>query len=206
MLAPATTRPFEPGTVGWSVEDLEDPATLELWREGRYEIVCGVLARIPAAYFEHGSPNAKLIALLDRHFESRGEEVRIASEVDLVVAPDLVLVADVVMMTRENHARQLRNSTSGHEGSIGRLTLPPTLVIESASRGHERHDYEFKRERYAAFGIPHYWIAHHADRSLLCLRLHEGRYLTDAQASGPDAVVQPPAFPGLLLPLGKVFM
>lgn len=46
-----SSRPFEPGTTGWTVHDLDDPEIERQWFEGRYEIVEGVLTKMPPAYF-----------------------------------------------------------------------------------------------------------------------------------------------------------
>jgi hypothetical protein len=32
-------RPFQPGTTGWTVRDLDDPEIERQWFSGRYEIV-----------------------------------------------------------------------------------------------------------------------------------------------------------------------
>jgi len=84
------------------------------------------------------------------------------------------------------------------------LTLPPTLVIESVSQGHEDHDEVTKRRWYAGFGIPHYWIVDGFARKLDCLRLNGSAY--DLQAAGTqNDIVEPPAFPGLKIPLREVW-
>ena len=84
------------------------------------------------------------------------------------------------------------------------LTIPPTLVIESVSRGHEAHDRETKRRRYAEFGVPHYWIVDADARSLDCLRLDGGVYV-DAGVGRGDDVIRPAAFDGLSIPLAEVW-
>lgn len=53
--AATSSRPFEPGTTGWTVHDLDDPEIERQWFQGRYEIVEGVLTKIPPAYFAGGN-------------------------------------------------------------------------------------------------------------------------------------------------------
>ncbi|MEM6394393.1 MAG: hypothetical protein AAF797_16625 [Planctomycetota bacterium] len=48
MVATAESKPFEVGTLGWRVEDLEDPAIARQWFDGRYEIIEGGIG-------QHGS-------------------------------------------------------------------------------------------------------------------------------------------------------
>ena len=49
------SRPFLPGTTGWTASDLDDPQIERLWFSGRYEIVEGVLTSMPPAYLAGGS-------------------------------------------------------------------------------------------------------------------------------------------------------
>lgn len=49
-----SSKPFRPGTTGWSASDLDDPRIEGKWLRGSYEIVEGVLTRMPPAYFIGG--------------------------------------------------------------------------------------------------------------------------------------------------------
>jgi hypothetical protein len=49
-------RVFEPGTTGWSVDDLYDPEIQLQWSEGRFELVDGVLTKTPHPGFEGVEP------------------------------------------------------------------------------------------------------------------------------------------------------
>ncbi len=208
MIAPTeSSREFRPGTTGWSVEDLDDPALRRQWESGRYEIVYGVLAVMPAAMFDHSAPMGKLVHLLEQHFEALGEVVYTATEVDLVLDRNRVLVADAVLLTREDMARQRAHArpADAAAGRVGSLVVPPTLVVESVSEGHEAHDERFKREQYAGFGVPHYWIVSYIDRSLRCLVLRGDTYVEDTQAQRGKQVL-PTAFAGLTIPLERLFV
>jgi len=59
-LAAEISRPFEPGTTGWSVEDLDSPEYEGLWLNGHYEIIEGVLTKMPAAYADGAVPLGRL--------------------------------------------------------------------------------------------------------------------------------------------------
>lgn len=84
------------------------------------------------------------------------------------------------------------------------MTLPPTIIIESVSKGHENHDHVTKRNWYAQFKVPNYWIVDGVSRSLECLRLAGDRYLPDVTGKDDDTL-QPTAFPGLTIPLRDVW-
>src|SRR2546421_482663 len=41
------TRRFVPGTIGWTEDDLYEPRIERLWENGHYEIVEGILTKMP---------------------------------------------------------------------------------------------------------------------------------------------------------------
>jgi Uma2 family endonuclease len=193
---------LQPGTIGWTASDLDDPAVERAWSNGRYEILEGVLTIMPPAYFAGGNATVNLIAMLKTFTKARGAGERMATEVDIIIDEQRVLIADAVLLTREDQRRQdaAARAANRPDARRTRVLIPPTLVLESVSPGHERHDRETKRRWYAEFGVPHYWIVDAYSRSLDCLRLDAGAYVVDAQGSG-DAPLQPTAFPGLVIPL-----
>ena len=85
------------------------------------------------------------------------------------------------------------------------LTIPPTLVIESVSVGHEAHDRRTKRRWYADFGIGHHWIVDGLRRTLDCLWLDGDDYRDDGSGREGE-VVRPPSLAGLDLPLADVWV
>ena len=82
--------------------------------------------------------------------------------------------------------------------------MPPTLVIESLSPGHEDHDLETKRRWYAEFGVPDYWILDAFAEELVCLRLKGRNYVEDVRGRGKQ-VVRSSLFEGLKIDLGEVW-
>ena len=85
-----------------------------------------------------------------------------------------------------------------------RILVPPTLVIEALSPGHEQHDLKTKKRWYAQFGVPNYWVLDAFTKSLQCMVLEGGSYRTELAARDTE-VVQPQLFPGLVLPLARVW-
>jgi Uma2 family endonuclease len=123
-------------------------------------------------------------------------------EVDIVVDETRVAVADAVFLSKQERIRQ--NDASKRAGKIDatrtRILVPPTLIIESVSPGHESHDRLTKRRWYAEFGVPNYWILDAYQRSLECLILDAGVYKVD-QSGSNDAELRPSAFSDLVLRL-----
>jgi len=207
MSVETSHREFKPGTTGWSVNDLDDPAIERLWTQGRYEIVEGVLTQMPAAYFDGGSALQELIFLIRGYVDAKRLGGKFATEVDLVLGDLRVPRVDAVYLSREDREKQKQSHLHSGRGpalKYGRILIPPTLVIESLSLGHEAHDRETKRRWYAEAGIRNYWLLDAAQRTLECLVLEGSDYRRD-QFGQSDAEVRPSLFPGLIIPLGTIW-
>ena len=74
---------------------------------------------------------------------------------------------------------------------------PPTLVVEILSPSTTRIDRVRKRELYAQYGIPYYWIVDRS-RDARGVRSQRGLYALLARASGADPGAA--AVPGLPRP------
>src|ERR1700722_16679846 len=106
MMLPNVTesRPFEPGTTGWTARDLDDPEIEREWSAGRYEIVEGVLTSMPPAYYIGGKVLQRLIHRITNHI---GEDVgSFATELEIVVDEDRVVRADAAFLTPDEEQRQ----------------------------------------------------------------------------------------------------
>jgi Uma2 family endonuclease len=204
----ATTpgRAFQAGTTGWTVKDLLDPEIAFLWDQGRYEIIEGVLTLMPAASFFGNLRANRLVRLIELYLGPGKEKGEFAFEIDVALSSDRLVRADAVFLTTEAARRQREavRQRGDFENEFAPLFVPPTLVIESLSRGHERHDRVTKRGWYAAAGIPHYWLLNSLDRTLECLVLEGESYRVD-QAGKESDVLRPAAFPGLVIPLAEVW-
>lgn len=195
-------RRFEPGTTGWTVDDLEDPAIERQWFNGAYEIVDGVLTKMPPAYFAGGEALYILMKMVDGHATSLRIKVRFSTEVDIVCSRRRVARSDAAMLLPDDTAKQKAAARKVGKTDLKRtrIYVPPTLVIESMSVGHEDHDREVKRVWYAEFGVPHYWLLDAYKETLQCLRLKSGAYEVDAEGQGATTI-RPSLFSGLALNL-----
>lgn len=194
------------GTIGWSVSDLDDPEISALWERGRYEIVDGVLAVMPPAYFRGGSVVIRLQFALHAYFLSRKIRAEYAGEADIAISESRVVRGDCAVVAGADLPKfqALKFSTPNTDWRDHALILPPTIVIESISRGHERHDRVTKRQWYADFGIPNYWMVDAYTQSLECLKLINGEYQMDATGRARD-IVRPTAFSGLEIELDEIW-
>lgn len=201
-------REFVPGTTGWSVEDLDDPAIEARWNAGNYEIVEGVLTTMPPAYFDSGYALQNLLFLLQAHVTARQSGGGFATEVDVILSPRRLPRADAAYLSATDLEKQKRADAPGRGASdlvYGRVLVPPTLIIEALSKGHESHDRETKRSWYAEAGVPNYWLLDASARALDCLVLDGRDYRADV-AGQHDAELRPALFPGLVIPLGTLWV
>ena len=200
-------RKLEPGTSGWTASDLDDPVIAAAWDAGRFEIINGILKKMPAADFSHGEAVFELLSQLREQLRAQGRKVRVSTEVDLIVSEDDVLRVDGMLITDREEAEQKRvliqlKRDSG--GRLGRIRVAPALVIESVSAGHERHDRLTKNRIYAGFGIPNYWIVDTMRRTLECFVLDGQQYRADVSGQGRD-VLHPASFQGLQIQCGALW-
>jgi len=185
---------------------LDDPEISAIWELGRYEIVDGVLAVMPPAYFRGGSVIVRLQFALNSYFESRGIPADYAGEPDIAISEFRVLRADcgVVAGTDLLKFQAMKFPDPNTDWRDHALVIPPTIAIESISRGHEKHDRVTKRKWYAEFGVRNYWIVDAYARSLECLTLVGDIYEVDA-TGWEDDVIRSTVFEGLEIDLKKVW-
>jgi Uma2 family endonuclease len=205
--AESEKREFVVGTTGWSADDLDDPEIERKWDQGSYEIVEGVLTHVAAANFDGGGALVNLVALLKNHVDAAGLRGMFAVETDVILESMRVPRVDAVYLSGDALARQeaLNAARPRRRGKYGRVRVPPTLAIEAVSPGHETHDRKTKRRWYAEAGVPHYWLLDAYEKTLECLILEGGVYRTAQLARDTDDV-HSTLFPGLVIPLRRVWM
>jgi len=198
------TRPFVPGTTGWTAADLHDPEIERRWFEGRYEIISGVLTTMAPAYHIGNVALYRLTAIITR-FPGRipGD---FTMEEQIEVEESRVIRADAAFFTPDDERQQLQAAqNAGRKDPAQTLVMvPPTLIIECVSPGHEQHDERTKRRWYAEFGVPNYWLLNPFKRTLKCLVLRDGVYHEDV-AGKDDDEIRPSLFPGLVLRLAEIW-
>src|SRR5438045_9472989 len=103
----------------------------------------------------------RLVQAMQRHLRERELPADFGMEVDRMDGETRVPKVDAVYMSEADQAKQLRATKAKRKPrgiKYGRLCVPPTLVIENISRGHESEDRDVKRRFYAEAGIRNYWI------------------------------------------------
>jgi len=98
---------------------------------------------------------------------------------DFATDAEIIIDAARVLRAGWRHYSHRKMSRAGSAAKAARpegrdrtrILVPPTLVIESVSPGHEAHDRQTKKRWYAEFGVPSYWVLDAFARSLECYRL-----------------------------------
>ena len=148
----------------------------------RYELIAGEVHVTAAPSPSHQRLVQRFLRILEDHFRSPMEVLISPLDVVLtphdVVQPDLVVVADSAQV-----------SDRGIEGA-------PLMIVEVLSPATARFDRTTKAQRYAALGVPHYWLVDPTSRQVECYRLAGGEYQSVATGSA-EATLSHPDFPGL---------
>ena len=210
MIAARTERRrFTAGTTGWTASDLDDPRIEALWEKGHYEIVEGVLTRMPPAYYDSSIALGRLIEIVLPALRASDPKAIIPTEVDLIVGELRVPKVDALYLSPSERERQKQLNKLHGRGTrarlrYGRILVAPTLVIESLSRGHEDHDRVTKRGWYAQMKVPNYWLLNYFEQSLECLVLEGTNYRVEALGRG-ELEVRPRFLPSLVIPLANLW-
>jgi Uma2 family endonuclease len=152
----------------------------------RYEIHDGELSVMPAPSPRHQRMIGDLYTILRQHVKSGGLGEMLLSPIDCILSDITIVQPDLVYV---DTTRASLVSNRGIEG-------PPALVIEVLSPSTTAIDRSTKRQLYAKYGVPHYWIVDPEARAIEAYVLSAGGYQLAARATGPEAVSLPP-FPDL---------
>lgn len=177
-----------PARRGWSYADFA-----RLPDDGnRYEIIDGELHVTPAPGSLHQQVVARLITLFGNFCDEHGAGTTFGAPYDVIFGEGDYVEPDLVFVRRE------REHIIQKHGMIG----APDLVVEVLSETTARRDRGIKRERYAAYGVPEYWLVDLDAKRIEVLRLAGGdlrraEVATDflrwrPAAEGPELVIDVP--------------
>lgn len=159
----------------------------------RYEVIAGELVVTPAPGTRHQRIVTTLVSLLDPFVRAHRLGTILAGPVDVLFAEGDYLEPDLVFVRKE---RRGILSDRGIEGA-------PDLVVEIVSPSTAGRDRGLKRERYAHFGVPEYWIVDPDERVIERWRL--GNAAERPEIAREMLIWRPvPGGPVLEVPVGEV--
>lgn len=187
-LAERTTVPE-----GWFALTYDD--YLALPTDGRrYQILEGELDVTPAPSTTHQKISMRLAFLLVGHVEEGDLGLVLHAPVDVVLDDESVVQPDIVFVSNERLPIVEESKIAG----------APDLVVEILSPATRRVDRGTKSRIYARAGVRWYWIVDPEQRALEEYELVGAGYRLTARLHTPETF-NPGLFPGLAVPLGRVF-
>jgi Uma2 family endonuclease len=160
----------------------------------RYEVIDGGLYVTPPPVWGHQDTLSGLLWRVARHVHEHKLGKVVPAPVGVKLDDENGIEPDIVFVSA---ARQHIISARGVEGA-------PDLVVEVLSPGTQHRDRGIKMRRYAAAGVPHYWMLNYRRPSLEAYRLGPGGYELVGRYR-PGDVFQPELFPGLAIAIDDIF-
>ena len=173
---------------GWTYEEFA-----RLPDDGnRYEVIAGELYVTPAPGSIHQRVVWRLGTALENFCEEHGVGTMYGAPYDVIFGEGDYLEPDLLFVRRD------REDIIKKHAAVG----APHLVVEILSDSTARRDRGLKRERYAAYGVPEYWIIDTEAQQIEVLRftggdLRRAETATDflrwrPVAGGPKLVIDVP--------------
>jgi Uma2 family endonuclease len=162
-------------------------------RDERLELIEGVIVVTPSPAPMHQIIIHRLAVLLDPQIVASGLGQVMEAPLDVYLEDRNVLQPDVVVLLHD------RMNLLGPAN----IEAAPSLAIEVLSPSTSRRDQGIKRDLYARFGVPEYWIVDPVARTVtICFDPRDGRYSQETTAVDTAASA---TIPGLSVELTALF-
>ncbi len=159
----------------------------------RYELIEGQLFVSRVRDTEHQRKLGSAAVTLADHVERHELGEVLIGPLSVVLERATVVVPDIIFVSKA------RESIVKEEFIDG----APDLVVEVLSDSTRMMDRFVKRDRYAEFGVPEYWLLDPFEPRIEVLRLEAGKYRL-VGSFGPKDTLESPTFPGFRLPLASL--
>ena len=163
----------------------------------RHELIDGEHYVTPAPNWNHQAISGNLFGMIWTYLQRQPIGRVLSAPFDVIFSKFDVVEPDLVYISRDR-LEQIRSSA----GATG----APDLVVEIGSPSTRKRDETIKRRLYERVGVIEYWIVDPELDSIKVYRRTNDRHERTAELSveGGD-VLTTPLFPGLELPLVKIF-
>jgi len=147
----STARKYEPH---YTVEDYQN------W-DGDWELWQGTAVSMsPSPFADHGKILGKMVTALNNGIEAAQGRATVLVEIDWIVAHDIILRPDAVVVCGDAPQRHIESV--------------PSIVVEVLSDSTRSRDLNWKREMYQEKKVPHYLVLDPVEKKMQWLRLSEG--------------------------------
>ncbi|MEA2685646.1 MAG: hypothetical protein QOE93_841 [Actinomycetota bacterium] len=157
----------------------------------RFELIDGELFEMAAPSTRHQDLVLHLGIDFGLHVRAHGGGRVFVAPCDVVLADTVTVQPDVVYLS----------DSDAHRITAPNIQGPPTMVVEVLSV--PRHDLVRKRELYARFAIPEYWVVHPDADRVEVYRL-EGAAYAKPVVLEPGEHVTTDLVPGLTIDVGEL--
>ena len=161
----------------------------------RYEVIAGDVYMSPSPQPRHQRAVSRLNAALEMFTQEHGIGDLYPAPTDALLSEDDYLVPDMMFVRRD---RLDIVTTRGIEGA-------PDLVVEVVHEVTELRDRGIKRERYAMYGVPEYWIVDPWRRQVDLYRLAADAEVPTTLTEGTLAWQPVPDGPILTVDVAELF-
>lgn len=159
----------------------------------RLELVDGEIEVAPSPMPDHSHVVFRLGQILLNHIDEHGLG-KLYGDVDTIFGEHDVRRSDIIYFVKD------RLHLVGAKAMQG----PPDLCVEVISPTSGNIDRQVKFKLYESAGVANYWIIDPEPRTFEAYALIDSRYQRVATAGAEDHVSAPP-FPGLSIPLGRLW-
>ncbi|HET6385705.1 MAG TPA: Uma2 family endonuclease [Armatimonadota bacterium] len=163
--------------------------------ETRCELVAGRLIPMTPPDIEHGAVQLDLGFYLRAYLDDDFRGI-LGTEIDFPTLPLHGRRGDLIYLSADH--------TTEEDWERGYPLRPPDLVVEVVSAGAERRDYVEKLAEYALAGVGNYWIVDPHRKTVETYEL-QGAAFTLLRRFGKVDILTSPLFPGLEIPLHRLF-
>jgi Uma2 family endonuclease len=167
---------------------------LSLSDEKRYELMEGELFVVPSPGFYHQIVSRNIGHHLWNFVKERGLGVVVHSPMDVVLSPENVVQPDILFISRRREGIIAEKGVSG----------APDLVIEILSPSSQERDRLVKRDLYAEYGVPEYWLVDPEAKSITVM-CREGSSWRLFGVFFLEDVLTSPLIEGYRLPVTEIF-
>ena len=158
-----------------------------------YELVDGRLVEKPQVASWHDMLLFRLVVILGAHIQRHELGELVGSTTPLQISAYGGRKPDLFLIPPEQYHLVGKNVFHG----------VPSFVAEILSPTTEHIDRKQKRDEYGRLGVDEYWLIDFPNRAVEVYRLREGAYELAETVTGE--VFRPAPFPGLEIPLSKVW-
>ncbi|MBI4730473.1 MAG: Uma2 family endonuclease [Acidobacteria bacterium] len=159
----------------------------------RRQLIDGEVYVVPAPSTRHQRIVGRLQYAVEAHLRARGGGEVLAAPTDVVLSPHDIVQPDLVFVA----------SARAEIVTEANIRGAPSLVAEVLSDPRTA-DRTVKRDLYARFSVPEYWVVHPEADRVEVFRLGERGYGTP-EILEPGETLSTPVLPGLAVDLSELF-